>query len=126
MSGDGSKLTRFFDLSLDVFLIVDSTGRSVHVNSAVESILGWSAEEFLRFSLLELVHSDDVKTTLATLESITTAKRITEFEVRDRCKDGGYKWIRWRVHPADEQGRFYAVGRESAKNVESGSKTLSN
>lgn len=101
---------RFFDLSLDLMALSDTNGYFTRVNPAVESILGYKAEELTAYRWIELVHPDDQTVTLAEAEKIAVGIPTMDFENRFRCKDGSYKWLSWTAVAAG--GILYSVARD--------------
>ena len=100
----------FFDLSLDLLCIATATGYFKRVNSAFESILGFSKTELLSKPCLEFVHPDDRKATAAVLEEVVNGEPFSYFENRYRCSDGSYKWLAWSGQASGS--RIFAVARD--------------
>jgi PAS domain S-box-containing protein len=95
---------RFFDEGADMVMIGSFDGYLKHVNPAWETVLGWSDAELTSTPWIEFVHPDDRKKTLKIGESLLAGIAIPKFENRYRCKDGTYRWLRWKVKPfVDEQ-----------------------
>ncbi|MBW4496621.1 MAG: PAS domain S-box protein [Oscillatoria princeps RMCB-10] len=108
-----TELDRLFCVSADLLAIADMDGYFTRVNPAVETILGYTAEEFLAARWIELVHPDDRARTGAEFErQIATGKPSVQFENRYRCKDGSYKWLAWNSMPLPEEGLSCAVARD--------------
>ncbi|WP_017721361.1 PAS domain S-box protein [Kamptonema formosum] len=107
------ELDRLFSVSADLLAIADMDGYFKRVNPAVETILGYTAEEFLAARWIELIHPDDRARTVAEgEEQIATGKPSVQFENRYRCKDGSYKWLAWNSMPVPEEGFICAVARD--------------
>jgi PAS domain S-box-containing protein len=97
-----------------------ATGHYVYVNEAIERVLGYTPEEFLRGGIafaVSLVHPDDVAALLA--ENAAALERVRQqgfttqgsapmltFEYRMRHKDGSYRWLHTTgtIFDRDEQG----------------------
>ena len=101
----------FFDLSVDMFCIVDANGVFSKVNPAFEKALGWSEAEIIGKLLILFVYVDDREVTLAELDKLQTGKITTHFKSRFHLKDGGYLWIGWTATPMPN-GSFHATLRD--------------
>lgn len=97
---NGRRLNSFFNLSLDLFGIMDTEGRFVSLNPAWEKTLGQPVSQVEGKRLIDYVHPEDVPATLKAMSEALTARR-DEFINRLRRLDGQYRWIRWRTAPAD-------------------------
>ena len=112
------ELGDIFDMSLDLICIADiHTFAFLKVNPACIDVLGYSPQELQGTSFLDLVHPDDVESTLRVVEQeLRQGARVVNFENRYRCKDGSYCWLSWVSRPRPEQGVTYAVAREVTKS----------
>jgi diguanylate cyclase (GGDEF)-like protein/PAS domain S-box-containing protein len=105
------ELTRFFSLDLDLLCIADTDGRFRRVNRAWEKVFGYAVEELDGSLFLDLVHPDDLQSTLAAIAELSQGEEVTGFVNRYRCKDGSYRWIEWRSTPFGEK-LIYAAARD--------------
>ena len=105
------ELDQFFTLALDLLCIADTDGYFRRLNPAWEMILGWRIDELEGKKFLDLVHPEDMPTTLKAMEDLRTGKEIVNFVNRFRCKDGVYRWIEWRSFPYGEN-LLYAAARD--------------
>ncbi|MEW6494749.1 MAG: PAS domain S-box protein, partial [Cyanobacteriota bacterium] len=103
---------RFFTLSLDLLCVAGFDGYFKRLNPAWERTLGFTQEELQRQPYLDFVHPEDYLATLAEAQKLVTGANSIEFENRYRCKDGSYKWLRWKATPCAEQKLIYAVARD--------------
>ncbi|MCT7968280.1 PAS domain S-box protein [Laspinema sp. D1] len=104
-------IAQWFNLSLDLLCIAGTDGYFKQLNPMWETTLGYTTEELLSISFLELVHPDDVASTLAEVEKLSKSKNSIYFENRYRCRDGSYKWMGWTSSTV--QGDvIYAVARD--------------
>jgi len=93
-------LTRFFDLSIDLFVITGGDGYFKRVSPAIADMLGYTEDEILRIPYMDLVHPDDhARATNAVKRQIQTGERIDAFIGRMRHKDGSYRVLSWRSMP---------------------------
>ncbi|MCK7506092.1 MAG: PAS domain-containing protein [Desulfobacterales bacterium] len=62
-SEKSEELNQFFDVSLDLLCIANTSGYFVRVNRSFETTLGISKEDLLAKPFLEFVHPEDKETT---------------------------------------------------------------
>ncbi len=111
-----AELSRFFDLSLDLFVIAGSDGYFKRVSRAVTGMLGYSVEEALRIPYMELIHPDDkAATARAVLTQVVGGERVDQFVNRYRHKDGSWRTFSWRSVPRGKL--MYASARDVTDSV---------
>lgn len=105
---------RLFAVSLDMMCVADIDGTFKRVNPAFEKSLGYTADEVLAQSLLELVHPEDREPTQRAFAQLRQGVDLVGFENRCRCRDGSYRWLAWTC-PAPQPGEtlLYAVARDT-------------
>ena len=102
---------RLWRNSLDLLLIARFDGRIVAVNPAWTTLLGWSEDELVGSSFVDLIHPDDLAASETEVEALASEKRSTmQFENRYRTKDGGWAWLSWAV--TSEAGLFHGIARD--------------
>jgi PAS domain S-box-containing protein len=106
-----SEFRRFFDVSLDMMCIASVDGYFKKVNPAFVRELGWPEDELLRRPFIEMVHPDDVASTIAEVEKLAGGSPTIRFENRYLCLDGSFKTLHWNAFPEEESGRLYAIAR---------------
>ena len=100
-----------FELSTDLLATFDRAGRFADLNVAWERALGWRRDELLGRRAAELLHPDDLESTLALNQpDAEHLPNVVQFENRYRCKNGGYRWLQWNARLAE--GIWYAVARD--------------
>ncbi|HBE30438.1 MAG TPA: hypothetical protein DD990_03560 [Cyanobacteria bacterium UBA11368] len=104
----------FFDLSPDIFCVLEKRGNFQEINPAVSRILGWSPGELLGSSWLELVHPEDLSVSLATLQHCQPDRPCYLLN-RYRHKNGSYRWLSWSLSCSEEK-QIYAVAREEDRS----------
>ncbi|MBJ7331174.1 MAG: PAS domain S-box protein, partial [Solirubrobacteraceae bacterium] len=105
-------LSRFWQLSTDLFAVVDEAGRFVSVNPAWDRVTGWRDELLLGQPITKFVHPEDRAMVEAARDRLDpSGYRVLEFESRWQCADKSYRWLLWSG--AIQDGAWYVV----AKNV---------
>ena len=95
-----NELNRFFDLSIDLFVIASGNGYFKRLSNSITEMLGYGVEEALEISYLEMMHPDDRSRALEAVEKqIVRGERVDEFVARFRHKDGSYRILSWRSMP---------------------------
>ena len=106
-----SELNRFFDLSIDLFVIATPDGRFKRMSPAVKDILGYTVEEGLALDYMQMQHPDDLARTHEVVDrQVVLGERVDNFESRFRHKDGTYRMLSWRSRAQD--GLLYATARD--------------
>lgn len=103
---------RLFEISNDLLCVANTMGYFVHINPAFGQLLGYSREELLNISFMELVHPDDIDATLAEMRNLRSGIDSLNFENRFRCKDGSWRWLSWSTTASNGDGLLYAVARD--------------
>lgn len=109
----GSKteeLENYFWSALDLFCIADTSGRFLRLNHEWERTLGYKVEDLENCVFLDLVHPEDVASTIEAVEKLAGQQSITSFVNRYRHKDGSYRYIEWRSSP--KGNLIYAAARD--------------
>jgi PAS domain S-box-containing protein len=104
------ELERYFENSLDLLCIADSSGYFLRLNPEWEKTLGFSIAELTGKQFMEFVHPDDVTATREELKALSSQQVVLNFINRYRCRDGSYRWLEWRSFPEGEI--IYAVARD--------------
>jgi len=107
-----NEMDHFFTLSPDLLCIGDFAGFFLRVNPAWERCLGYTPEQLLSRTYLELVHADDRRSTLEALARLGTGSKLEHFENRYLSSDGSYRWLAWSAAPLPEAERVFAVARD--------------
>ncbi len=100
---DAAAFGSLFDHLPDAVVVIDSEGVLRDANATAGQQFGWTLEEWLGRSLLELVHPDDIEWALASLGTVVDKDVGTAIELRVRARDG------WRLvevigTPFEDQG----------------------
>lgn len=80
------------------------------VNAAFERVLGYTEEESLSRPFIEFIHPDDHPAAHAHMRRLAAGEVLVNFEDRNICKDGSYRWVAWTVVPVPDKGIVYGIG----------------
>ncbi|HET6725332.1 MAG TPA: diguanylate cyclase [Gammaproteobacteria bacterium] len=100
------------DLLMDTICVVDAEGRYVFVSAACESLFGYTREELIGRSMIELVHPDDRERTLAAAANVMRGQSHIHFENRYVRKDGRIVHIMWSARWSEPDRVRLAVARD--------------
>lgn len=103
-------LAVFFSVNIDMLCIADGDGYFRMLNPEWERTLGYPLSELIGKRFIELVHPDDVESTVKATSDLLNNKVVLNFENRYKHKDGSYRWIEWRSYPVNN--KIYAAARD--------------
>jgi len=106
------ELENIFTLSPNMIGSAGNDAFFKRINPAVSKTLGYTDEELLSKSFIELIHPDDVESTLKEVQTLSEGKSTFNFVNWYRCKDGSYKWIEWNTKPIPEEEITYFVAQD--------------
>ena len=118
------ELEGFFSVNLDLLCIADLESNFIRVNKAWEEILGYSTGDLENRSFVEFIHPEDVEATLHALSTLGRQEKVLNFVNRYRSKNGFYRYIEWRSHPAGNL--IYEAGRDVTQRIEMEAKLKEN
>ncbi|MEI8083096.1 MAG: PAS domain S-box protein, partial [Actinomycetes bacterium] len=95
--------------STDVVYQLDADSRVVWVSPSVESVLGWTPEQWLSTRIEGLAHPDDLGSLAAWRQNVLAGFRsglpVGPLEIRCRTGAGGYRWMSLQARPTiDDNG----------------------
>lgn len=102
----------FFNHSADILVISDFNNPFKQVSPSIESILGYTPEEFVTIKIQDIVHPDDLKATLQTAVDLSRGKTIHNLHNRYRHKNGDYHWLSWNAYPLKEEKKVFSIARD--------------
>ncbi len=105
-------LTRFFELSFDMFCIAGLDGFFKRVNANFSRILGHSTAELLRQPFLHFVHPDDWPATQGVMGELHRGRPVVRFNNRYRHASGTYRVIEWTAKSIPDEGVIFAIARD--------------
>lgn len=113
---------RFFNDSIELMCIADTSGYFRKINRAFSRVLGYTREELLSTKFVDFVHPDDLEATFEEVSKLSEGIPTISFTNRYRCKDGSYKWINWTSSPDLQTGLLYSTARDITNMVETNEK----
>jgi PAS domain S-box-containing protein len=108
---------RVWLVSSELMAVANRNGRLRAVNPAWTRTLGFEADTLMHMYYMELVHPDDVITSIAWIDRALRGEPFGYFENRMRHAGGGFRWISWTGTPGE--GLLYCVGRDITEIKES-------
>ncbi len=108
-----AELDRFFDLSVDVFVVTGQNGRFERINAALVRLLGYESEVILSRPWDEFVHPDDRERSAAEFaREIELGHRTVGFQNRYVGADGSIHWMEWNAQLDAASGVVYGIARD--------------
>jgi len=111
------ELVRFFDLSMDLFCIANTSGYFYRLNANFERVLGYTTAELTACQFIDFVHPDDRAKTQIEIEKLARGQPAMQFVNRYRHKDGHYIWLEWMARSVPEEAAVYAVARDVTERI---------
>jgi serine/threonine-protein kinase len=105
-------MSRFFELSDDLFCIAGLDGYFRRINENFSRVLGYPTDTILKTSFLELIHPDDVLKTRAAVSQLEQGSHIRRFRNRYKTAQGRYVEFEWTARLIEDEGLIFAVARE--------------
>lgn len=100
------------DLLLDTVFAVDARGQIVYVSAACEPTFGYTREELVGTTLLDMVVPEDREQTLAEAARVLAGHARIGFENRYFRKDGSQVHIMWSARWSEVDGLRIGVARD--------------
>lgn len=111
-----ASLNDYIDQILEAICVVDAHGRFLYLSSGCERLFGYTPEEMLERSMIELVHPDDRDRTLLAASEIMAGDHKIDFENRYIRKDGQIVHIQWSARWSEDKKVRVAVARDITKH----------
>ncbi len=106
-----SDMTRFFELSLDLFCIAGFDGYFRRINSNFSRVLGYTDAELLASPFLNFVHEDDREDTIKVMADLMAGKPVVRFQNRYRTANGKPILFEWTVKSVPKENVIFGVAR---------------
>lgn len=107
-----SERNSFFQMSLDLFCILDLGGIIRRANSQWHDLMGYVPAEVEGHSLAEFINPADVDDVDSFISESLSGRNIFGRVMRFRQSDGGFRWILWNSTVDRENASIYGVGRD--------------
>ncbi|MEM8747248.1 MAG: EAL domain-containing protein [Actinomycetota bacterium] len=97
-------------------IVLDAAGRCRFANDRALELSGWTSEEILGTSILDLVHEDDLELAARRMESVVDRKIGELLTLRVRCSDSSWTEVELRAMSTDVDGEpsIVLIGRSTA------------
>lgn len=115
-------LADVMDAMLDAVCVVDRDGHFVFVSAAFERLFGYTPDEVIGKSMLNLVFAEDRERTLRTVDAILGGELKPTFENRWVHKQGRVVHVMWSARWSEELQVRIAVARDITEQKHSQSK----
>ena len=106
----------FFYMSFDLFVVIKDEN-FVKVNPAFTRILGYDQQEIINKPFLSFIHPDDASIFMDGVKKLRISDSVVTHRVRERLKDGSYKWFDWTSTIDIQTGIIYAVARDVSELI---------
>lgn len=105
-------MTRFFELSLDLFCISGFDGFLRRVNESFTHVLGYAQGELLERPFVDLIYEKDRSRTVEAMKRLFEGDPVVHF--RNRCigADGNLVELEWSARSVVNEGLIFAVARQ--------------
>jgi len=107
-----NKANKFFEQSINLILVSDINGNILEMNNSTKRILGYEPDELIGTLLLDLVHPEDVDSTMQEMKKLESGETIYYFENRYQHKDGLYRTLAWSANSDVEKQLIYASAQD--------------
>ena len=115
LKSKSEELETFFSAAQDLMCIADLKATLIKVNAAWKTILGYETYELEGMNFMDLVHVDDVSSTVSILEQLNTYKSVSNFVIRLIGKNGNFRSIEWSAAPVG--GFIFASSRDITERL---------
>lgn len=111
-------LSRFFELSLDLFCIAGLDGYFRRINSNFSRLLGHADHDLLSRPFLDFVHVQDRPKTIQQMERLKQGQPVVRFRNRYRNANGDFVKLEWTAKAVEGENTIFAVARDvTSKNL---------
>ncbi|MDD3146389.1 MAG: PAS domain S-box protein [Candidatus Riflebacteria bacterium] len=107
-----SERNSFFQMSLDMFCILDFQGTFKRVNPQWQDVMGYAPEDLQGQYLKDIIHPDDLSGNGHILEDILGGRNVLGRVLRLRQSDGSWRWMLWNSTVDRANRAIYGVSRD--------------
>lgn len=111
------KYKHFFYNNLDLACFANLDGYIEEFNENFTKVLGYSSEDLCSKKFLDLVHPDDLASTVKVLEQLGEGKDAINFINRFRTKTNSYRYLEWNSVFNPQLNKICAVARDVTGRV---------
>lgn len=105
---------RFFNYSLDMFVVAGFDGYFKRANPAFCNMLGYNEKVLLSRPYLAFIHPDDVETVTGAVKNLGLGHPAFMVEVRMMAADGAYRRLEWTAYPELGSNLIFAIAKNYA------------
>jgi len=113
-----ARFRAIFDLSIDMFAIVDARGNLLRTNPAWERVLGHPGEALVGQPIWPLVHPDDLAEGKERVRPAVDGAEVHDSRARVRHADGSWRWLSFNLSGIGPGGEAYVAARDVTAEVE--------
>ncbi len=108
-----NEITRYFELSKDIYIISNFDGELEYVTGAWEDILGYSIEETIGKHWYKFVLEDDIEHTINEIKRQFKEGSINfRFINRYKTKEGKIRWFEWNTILEKNENKTYSFVKD--------------
>lgn len=107
-----SLANKFFNLNINLQIVSDFEANIIEISQSCNSILGYTNHELENSSFLNLVHPDDIESTINEMKKLSKGEVVYHFENRFKKKDGDYIILAWSACANDSLDLIYASAHD--------------
>jgi PAS domain S-box-containing protein len=111
------KYKHFFYNNLDLACFANLDGYFEELNANFTKVLGYSSEDLRDTKFLDLIHPDDLTSTVKVLEQLGEGKPAVNFINRFRTKSSSYRYLEWNSIFDARLNKICAVARDVTGRV---------
>ena len=106
------EFNNFFEISINLHLITNTTGLILQINNACKNILGYDKEELVNKSFLGFIHPDDIEKTINEMKKLENYEAVLLFENRYQHKNGTYVTLVWSANIDIDNRLIYSSAQD--------------
>ena len=112
------RLEEFHELAADLLCVQTFEGDLLWWNPAFERTLGFGPAELAGMSAGDLIHPDDLDSTVDLLPGLARGDQLVGFVNRYRTRSGDWRYIEWTARAVAGERLAYAAGRDVTERYE--------